>query len=150
MIKIYLSEYAKAKQAMEDNIGNRVDIIIEHLIKCILLPESNAYKHWQGEIAGQLNRVHKIKGKNKYPTYEQLYDWTYHYAQDDITDINWLHNEIQNIEDEYNCTIIYNARKLSQQLDKVCEVYFNWLCSQLARYGSVPNSQIYAVLDNLI
>lgn len=150
MIKLYISEYAKNKQAMEDNIGNKVDIIIEHLIKIILMPTNTARKHWEGEIAGQLNRVHKIKGKNKYPNYNQLIEWTYEYAKDDIEDIYWLKNEIDNIELEYNTDVQYSPNSLSLALDSVANQYFTWLCEKLAEYGSVGNAEIYDKLFHLV
>ena len=37
MIKLYLSEYAKAKQIMENELQAKVDIIVEHLIKLIFI-----------------------------------------------------------------------------------------------------------------
>ena len=77
MFKLYLSEYAKAKQIMANELQTKVDVIVEHLIKLILMPNNEAYKHWQSEIAGHLHTIHKLKGKNKYPTFDQLYDWTY-------------------------------------------------------------------------
>lgn len=43
MIKLYLSEYAKAKQIMENELRAKVDVIVEHLIKLILMPNNEAY-----------------------------------------------------------------------------------------------------------
>lgn len=149
-MKIYFSEYAKSKQAMEDNIGNRVDVIIEHLIKLILLPQNESRKHWEGEIAGQLNRVHKLKNKNKYPTRAQLLDWTYYYAEDDIKDINWITNEISNIEFEYNTKIIATPQELSTKLNLITYDYFTWLSDILSTDGSVSNMKIYQKLDEIV
>ena len=149
-MKIYISEYAKSKQAMEDNIGNKVDIIIEHLIKLITMSNNNSRKHWEGEIAGQLNRVHKLKNKNKYPTKEQLLDWTYYYAKDDIKDIVWLNNEISNIELEYGVKVEYTAEQLSVTLDCIAYDYFVWLSNILSTDGSVSNIKIYQKLDEIV
>lgn len=149
-MKIYLSEYAKSKQAMEDNIGNRVDVIIEHLIKLILLPQNESRKHWEGEIAGQLNRVHKLKNKNKYPTKGQLLDWTYYYAEDDMKDISWLTNEISNIELDYDTKVTIAPQELSIKLNLIAYDYFIWLSNILSIDGSVSNMKIYQKLEEIV
>jgi hypothetical protein len=150
MIKLYISEYAKAKNTMEQELQAKVDVILEHLIKLILMPDNETYKHWQGEIAGQLHTVHKLKGKNKYPTYKQLYDWTYIYALDEITDIMRLKMQIKNLEMDYNFNPTMNATQLSNKLNDVCICYFDWLCHELSEKGFVSNTQIYRKLDMLI
>lgn len=150
MIKLYLSEYAKAKQIMENELQAKVDIIVEHLIKLILMPNNEAYKHWQGEIAGQLHTVHKLKGKNKYPTFDQLYEWTFNYAVEDITDIKRLDTQIRHIEIDYQISTKMNARLLSKELKRVCEEYFIWLCNRLSQDGNVSNTSIYRQLDSIL
>ena len=150
MIKIYLSEHAKSKQVMEDNIGNKVDVIIEHLIKLIIMPTNESRNHWMGEIAGQLNRVHKLKTKNKYPSKDLLFKWTYEYALDDIKDITWLSNEISNIEYEYNIKCTINAKELSKKLNIVSHNYFYWLSEILSTQGSIQNVMIYKKLEEIL
>lgn len=150
MFKLYLTEYARAKAVMEAEIEAKTDVIVEHLIKLILMPNNIAYKLWQCEICSQLHTIHKIKGKNKYPSYSQLIEWTYEYALDDIIDINRLRIQIKHIEQDYNVKITMSPQGLSKSLKVVCKLYFEWLCNKLQTYSNVANTDIYRQLDYLI
>lgn len=149
-MKIYISAQAQQKQEMIWDISHRADIIIEHLIKLILMPNSFSRKHWQGEIAGQLNKVQKLKSTNKYPTAKQIYEWTYTVREDTMQDINQLSGDIENVEFEYDALITMSAEELSNILLKVASEYFSWLANILAIQGRASNSDIYAKLDELL
>lgn len=149
-MKLYISAYAKQKRDMESMMSRKIDVIIEHLIKLICMPDSESRNHWEGEIAGQLNRLQKFKSSNKYPSVDSLMEWTYYSVLDDIQNIGWLKNEIANMEYDYSVSIDISPQQLSQKLDTVTKEYLTWLFNILVNDGYISNREIYHKLDSLL
>ena len=76
-MKIYIRGFAEMQREIERKLASHTDEIIEHIIKLVLMPGSSARNHWQGEIAGQLKSIDKLKNTKKFPSAKQIYKWTY-------------------------------------------------------------------------
>lgn len=76
-MKIYIWGFAEAQKEVERRLSAHTDEIIEHIIKLVLMPDNSARNHWEGEIAGQLKSIDRLKNSKKFPSAKQIYKWTY-------------------------------------------------------------------------
>jgi hypothetical protein len=141
--------FLEAKKELERNLSAHTDEIIEHLFKLILMPDSRDRNHWQGEIAGQLNKIVRLNNSKKFPKAKQIYQWTYGKKQDLVTDRNWLSGMLEDIEFKYNIEVCDSIDNLIYSLDDLCVTYFSWLAENLSESGYVSTPKIYRKLDEL-
>lgn len=149
-MKIYISAHAKQLRELEWSISEHADVIIEHILKLICMPNHNARNHWFGEIAGQLKRVKRLKSSGKYPSKDLIYEWTYTKSLDDFLDLSWIKQECKVLSSDYNIEITGNPKQISDKLDYVCKSYFAWLADVLSKNGVVSNAEIYSKLEELL
>lgn len=76
-MKIYIRGFAETQKEVERRLSAHTDEIIEHIIKLVLMPDNSARNHWEGEIAGQLKSIDRLKNSKKFPSAKQIYKWTY-------------------------------------------------------------------------
>ena len=134
-------------------IQNKTEVIVEHIFKLLLMSNHESYNHWKREIANQLNEVRKLKGSNKLPKKEQIFEWSYEDISDQLNDVNFVQNRIDNIIYDYGeDSVIYNwdVENFMIKLNDICYSYFDWLADELSKTGYVANSKIYQKLDELI
>lgn len=152
-MRIFVTEFADSKQELERDLKVKTDAIIEHLFKLYLMPNNVSRNRWKREIANFLYKISKLAGKNKFPTYKQLYSWTYLKFQDVITDTRYMKNMINDFLDEYKDDI-KEIRKTYPQIcdefDNICSCYFKWLCENLSEVGLVSRSDIFNKLDDIV
>lgn len=149
-MKIYITAQALQKNEIMQNIHRKTLVIVEHMLKLIVMPDNSARNHWQGEIAGQLNRVTTLKNTKKFPSSSNLLKWTYYDNEDSITDSRWIESELDNIYDEYGVEYDGNVQQLIENLKNICYEYFSWLADQLSQNGAIRNRDIYKKLDELV
>ena len=149
-MKIYIKAQARQMRELEWMISSHADVIVEHILKLIIMPEHSAANHWKQEIATQLNRVKKLKSTGKYPTSDQIYSWTYEKVSDDIMDARWLEDLIDVIESDYNTYVSIDINTVMKSLDMICKDYFSWLAKNLSEKGMISNAKAYEILDSLI
>ena len=152
-VDMFIDEYAKQQNAIESTIQNKTEVIVEHIFKLMLMPNHNSYNHWKREIANQFNEVRKLKGSNKLPKKEQIFEWSYEDISDQLTDVNFVQNRIDNIIYDYGENSVvydYDLESFIANLNNICYNYFNWLSDELSKTGYVANSSIYRKLDKLI
>lgn len=148
-MKIYITAQALQKNEIMQNIHRKTFVIIEHILKLVVMPDHDARNHWQGEIAGQLNRVPALKNSKRFPSYRNLLDWTYYDNEDSICDKNWISKELDNILIDYGCEYEGDVSDLIDVFKDTCFDYFTWLAEQLSADGAVRNRDIYQKLDEL-
>lgn len=149
-MKIYIKAQARQMRELEWMISSHADVIVEHILKLIIMPEHSAANHWKQEIATQLNRVKKLKSTGKYPTSDQIYSWTYDKVSDDIMDARWLEDLIDVIESDYNTYVSIDINTVMKSLDSICKDYFSWLAKNLSEKGMISNAMSYETLNSLI
>lgn len=150
MIKLFITELAIRKQEMESKLHNVTPAVAQHLIKCFLMPNSTAYEHWKLEIFNFLHEVKVLKGVNKFPSSQQIYEWTYGSYCDSITNRNWMKSFLGDMEYSYDIKITYNLSNIIKNIDDLCIDYFTWLSTKLSKYGYVDRKLICKKIDNLI
>lgn len=149
-MKIYIRGFAEIQREIERNLTSHTDEIIEHLLKCYLMPDHSAISHWKREIANQIYKVDKLKNNKKFPTAKQIYNWTYGKKQDLVTDIRWFSGLVKNICDEYLIEIDTDPSDFMNEFDNICYEYFTWLAKELSIRGLIPYSEIYQFLNGLL
>lgn len=149
-LKYYIKSMSSSQMIIIRNLEAHTDEIIEHIIKLVLMPGHSARNHWKSEIAAQIKSVKKLDGKNRFPTADQLYAWTYKKDQDLVTDEKWMKVTIEEIEDEYNIEVTDTVNSICVRVDEICQNYFKWLADELSDAGKVTSSRIYQKLDELL
>lgn len=149
-MKIYIRGFAEAQKEIERRLSAHTDEIIEHIIKLVLMPDNSARNHWEGEIAGQLKSIDRLKNSKKFPSAKQIYKWTYGKKQDLVVDAKWMGVSIREIEEIYDVYIDQSVYDICDTVDEVCTNYFQWISIELSTVGKVSTPTIYRKLDELI
>ena len=149
-LKIYINEFAETKAEVEKYLYSHTMPIIEHLAKCLLMPNYESYNHWKGEIINHLSNVSILKNTKKYPKSQQIYDWSFGKFSD-MFDINrTVKMFFHNIETEYNIKIKDNIYEVNNILMEFCQVYFSSLANDLSKYGVINKSKANKIIDNFV
>lgn len=149
-MKIYIRGFAELQREVERKLSAHTDEIIDHLMKCYLMPNHSAINHWKQEIAIQINRIDKLKNGKKFPTAKQIYSWTYGKKQDLVTDIGFLSKLIKGVCEEYSVEVMESPYEIMDKFDFICTEYFKWLATELSRVGMVNRSEVYTKLNELL
>lgn len=148
MIRI-VTEFSERKQKIEDELTSATKQIIKHICKIVLMPDNVSVNHWKGEIASFLYEIDKLKGKNKYPSYKQIMDWTYNKQKDMLTDIHKMKLILIDIAEEYRLKQ-FDVDKTIKSINEFSINYFSWIAKQLSNNGYVLRNSIYTELNELI
>lgn len=149
-MRLFVTELADSKREIERGLNDATEPVLNHLLKLYLMSNSESRNHWITEIFGFLNKIKKLAGKNKFPSKDQIYDWTYNKWEDVLTDDNYLMDSIESIEDIYNINIDENIRTINIGYNRLCRDYFSWLANELSQYGRVTFSMVRTKLNELV
>lgn len=149
-MKLLMNEFAEDKYRIEYELSNHTMPIIEHLAKCLLMPNNNSYNHWKKEIINQICDINKLKSSKKFPKYKQIYDWTYGKKQDIVTDTNAMKQFFKNLENDYNIIIVKPINLLCKVLDEMCVGYFTLLAKNLSTYGFLNKVEANKFIDDFV
>ena len=114
--------------------------IVEHVIKLALYPDAQECNHWRHEVYTFLNKVDRLKGKNKYPKKDFIYRWLS--THNDIIDSFVAQITSDYAEDPKIIPI--------SKLTAVVEEYQKWLSSELSTRGFVTSKDVYAELAHIV
>lgn len=149
-MRILINEFAEDKYRIESELSSHTMPIIEHLAKCLLMPDNNSYNHWKKEIIQQISDINKLKSSKKFPKKEQIYKWTYGKKRDIITDIKAMRRFFKNIENEYSISITKPIYSLCETLDFMCIEYFNLLAKDLSTFGFIDKTKANNFIDYFV
>lgn len=149
-MKLYIMGFAEAQKAVERRLTEHTDEILEHLLKCFIMPQHTATQHWKQEIASQIYKVDRLKAGKKFPSAKQIYSWTYHKKQDLITDPRWFSKFVYGICDQYGVELEISPDVFMPEFDAICVKYFKWLSEELSDVGLVTRGEVYQKLDELL
>ena len=149
-MKIYIRGFAESKKDVERFLSQQTREIIDHLLKCYLMPNHPSANHWKKEIASFFYEVDKLKNTKKFPTAKQIYNWTYGKKQDLVTDERWFSKLVNMTLKEYNMESSENPCDFMSEFDSICVEYFTWLSKELSDVGLVTYDEIYQKLNELL
>lgn len=138
-MKLYIRAFADSQAEIYRDIKSKSSVVIEHLIKLFLYPNSNNLNHWKTEIFAAMSRVPKLKRTKKYTESKNILKYSWNIWNDSIADM------IDVIQNDYGLSntppdIIYNN----------VHIYLAWISDKLSRFGYVTSNQIYSKIDDLI
>lgn len=143
----FLLEMAYNIKDIYRKIDDKIEIVIKHLILCIVFSEvsGETLDHWKSEVYNNIHRMWKVKGTNKLPTYTQLKTNCIDTWSDSL--LQSLDNEIKSLSKIENLMITnYNTDKLYECIIN----YFEWLFTKLSKTESIDYTNIYNKIDDLI
>lgn len=149
-MKLYIMGFAENQKDIERNLTAHTDEILEHLLKCFIMPQHTATQHWKQEIASQIYKVDRLKSGKKFPSAKQIYNWTYHKKQDLITDPRWFSASVYDICEQYGVELEISPDAFMLEFDAICVKYFKWLSEELSDVGRVSRVEVYQKLDELL
>lgn len=114
--------------------------LLEHLALYYISDSDEAYHHWASEIYAFLHSVPTLKGSNKLPNADMIYDSTFRIWQDSLA------IKLPSICKEHG--VSFNPNVIDN-LMKFADRYFIWLCNQLSTIGRVSASQVYDILKDI-
>ena len=138
-MKLYIRAFADSQAEIYRDIRSKSSIVIEHLIKVFMYPDSDDLNHWKQEIYAAMSRVPKLKRTKKYPESKNILKYSWNIWKDSIDDM------IQVIENDYGSSNI-DSNTIYNKIYK----YLNWLADELTNFGYVTSKQIYVEIDSLI
>lgn len=143
----FLLEMAYNIKDIYRKIDDKIEIVIKHLILCIIFSEvsNETLDHWKAEVYNNIHRMWKVKGTNKLPTYTQLKTNCIDTWSDSL--LQSLDKEIKSLSKIESLDIdTYNVNKLYDCIIN----YFEWLFKELSKSESIDYTDIYDKIDNLI
>ena len=126
-------------------IEESTQLIVQHLAKLYLFPESRDVDHWREEVATFLNSVPLRKGKNKLPSAQFIYKNTFEANEAYIAQ---YYNVVCM---DYVCDdnpVTLQPRSINDFVNKV-KLYYVWLSNNLSRFRVLPNLEIKNKLKDL-
>lgn len=148
-MKIYISAQALQKLEMETRLAAFMGDTIEHMLKLYLIPSHSARNHWKQEVYAFVHSVEKLKNTKKFPTANQIFEWTYKKVEDTLSDNNKMNRMIIDICNSYNADALNDAFDVVRDFDIKCKNYFLWTAEELSKTGFLFRSDVYEKLDEL-
>lgn len=148
-MRIFITAQALQKHEMETRFAAFMYDLIEHMLKLYMMPEHNSRNHWKQEIYAFANKVDKFKSSKKYPSKNQIFDWTYRKVDDILNDRSRMTLLVMNLCQSYGCDMPENLDEMLSTFDALCYDYFLWLSDKLSKDGIAFRSDVYSKLDEL-
>lgn len=139
-MKIYISAMATDKKSAMLQISNVSNVLLEHLIKIYLYPNTEYVDHWNHEIWNFFHSVPKLKGSNKLPNYKFIRAAVGQY--EDMVD-----KFVDAVQDEYSA--LTPTRTDHVELEDMISTYFDWISEELSINGVVSPSQVRSKLEEI-
>jgi len=138
---IYIRSMSEAQSKIYDKLTDRSWEIDEHIVKLLLLPDCREANHWKREIVRSVDRVDKLKGKNRYPDAKFIKKClsTHNDMAADI--LRKIRSELR----ETNKRLVTSAEVLN-----AFEQYQDWLAGELSAHGLITYADAYEVIDEII
>lgn len=143
----FLLEMAYPIKDIYRKIDDKIEIVIQHLILCIIFSNvtPTTLEHWKSEVYNNIHRMWKIKGSNKLPTYKQLETNCINTWSDTL--LSSLDSEIKYLCKVENINIYkYNTHKLYDCII----MYFKWIFTELSNKEFIEYTDVFNKIDDLI
>ena len=150
-MRIYISAMAEKQKEIERDLKDKSANIIDRLLYIVLNPTATTVHHWESEICAFISKVPVLKGKGKFPTAKQIYEWTYLKWRDSFVNRpNTMRQMIRAAQEEENIQGDFDPDVIASQLEYICTEYFTWLSQELSTTGRVVPSDVHNEIDDLL
>lgn len=131
----YIRCMGSTRRSIYEDLDNKADELVAHLIKIILYRNNGNLEHWCKELYGFVPSVPRLKGSHKYPAREFIYKA--------LTDGPFQHfsSLVSAIKDSYD----YQYYSVSNEVMKnYVGLYIDWASDKLSRTGLLPGKNACA------
>ena len=148
---IYLrnfKELARKKSEVLSDIRNHRFRLVEHLLKVYYYRDNDSLKVWLKEIKAYLGEVSKIKsfkGKDRYPSKEEIYWEALGKDLDSIGDFHDTCIEDFSSDEEEPLPKVEKDEKA----EEFCDDYIKWVSKVLSIKGSISAMEVRAEIEKL-
>lgn len=66
-MKLYIKCMGQSRNDIRNDLDNKGDQLVEHLVKIILYRERGNLAHWCDELGSFIHKVPKLKSRNRFP-----------------------------------------------------------------------------------
>lgn len=132
--------FSKTTKEVMSKLADRGEVVVDHLIKVFLWPNSQEYNHWKQEVWSNLNRVSKLKTTNRFPTSSQIYNAIWDAVGDMIPELAKLW-----IDEIDESPIAFDFKNLEYAIHD----YLIYLSKELSTNGIITSNKVYSKLDVL-
>ena len=134
--------FALHRSEIAARLEENTRILMKHLVKLWMFPEASEVDHWRKEVYSFLNQVPRLKGVNKFPSGEFIFNSTFVPNESCIDDL------YEDVYDDYtdNHTLV---RTNCDAMHQVIEDYYIWISDVLSRRGLVSYKKVSQKLEEL-
>lgn len=138
---MYIYSMSRKLKDIGADLDNKAQNMILHLIKIILYPYHGAQNHWFQEIYASLNKVDLVKGKNRTPKADFIYN-------------NLLRGHSYYINSYIKAIIKdYSEPEFEISYDDILfyiQEYCRWISAELSENGVVSRTDVYEHLSDIV
>ena len=131
---------SKPKTEVEMKLWHDSGNILRHIVLYLCSDNEELKKHWSNEIFNFINNVPRLKGSNKFPSAQLIYDNTYKVWYDSVDAGMPKLFKSENLP--------YDKQKCDEATIRA-EKYFIWLANELSINGFITRQDCYNVLESL-
>lgn len=134
--------FALRRSEIAARLEENTRILMMHLIKLWMFPGASEVNHWRNEVYSFLNQVPRLKGVNKFPSSEFIFNSTFVPNESCIDDL------YEDVYDDYtdNHTL---DRTNCDAMHQVIEDYYIWISDILSKRGVVSHKKVLQELEIL-
>lgn len=114
--------------------------LLEHLALYYISDSDETCHHWTSEIYAFLHSIPILKGNNRFPNADMIYNNTFRIWQDSLA--AKLPSICKEHDMKFNPNVIHSLMEFADR-------YFIWLCNQLSTIGRVSALQVYDILRDI-
>ena len=137
----YIVGMADTKSEIGRLVAAASEQIDLHIIKLLLMPESNDANHWKQEIYSFLRNVNRLKSSKKWPEFDFLLE-RISCHEDIVENLRFL------VEQDYPAALQSNVS--NNDIIKAFQEYHHFLAAGLSSKGVIGRQDCYDVLDNIV
>ena len=120
-MKIYVKCMGKSKKDIVEDLDNKSVELIRHLIKIVLYQDRGNLDHWSKELYGFLPSIPSLKGRNRYPSKDYIYE-PYPISEDEIRE--YVYRYLEWVADELSTYGVLEGRNAcAQKATELAEEY---------------------------
>ena len=143
-----LNEMATEWSFIKIKLTNEFGIRWEHLIKIYYYEDFPEYHSgWLTSIRKGLEHVSKIKGKNKYPSFDSLYKLLWEDEEDTLQDFH--NNTVTDINKSYDKLPKITNSNFEGDKDFMQE-FTEWSCNKISEKGSIDANETQQKIYELL
>lgn len=141
-INIYAMSVSRKDLASEIETNTR--IIFEHIAKLYYFQnDKDDINHWRGEVYSYFNQIKRLKGSNKFPSADFIFNNTYEVNTDSIQIC------MDDVYEDYSVNHVPTREYNIYDYTNIVKDYYEWLSTILSQRGRVSRNSVYAKLESL-